>query len=98
MSRKEPYVFGWNFDGRSRAVVLTKSRAAVKRYVEAQGHHVSLGYLRDFGSDTGNEEEIRVAHEAGEGVVMIQPERRPGSPWHPLEPTRWDREKEESDD
>ena len=68
-------VYGFNWNGRDQLIVKVKSRAAVKRAMEALGHQISDARLRDYGSETFNTASIAAAEEAGEGVVLVRDDR-----------------------
>lgn len=59
-------VYGINIDGRHRCIVAAKSLKAA-----AVAFRVSYGYMRGWGSDTGNVEEIALATSTP-GVVYIK--------------------------
>lgn len=80
------YVYGWNFDGRQRAIVLTRSRAAIRRALAQLGHHASDSWLRDYGSETGNVDELAAAHAAGEDVILVA--GNDSTEFTPLQPRR----------
>lgn len=69
-------VYGWTMmtrKGQIRAIMKTRSRAAVVRALHELGYtNVSDYYLKNYGSDTGNESELVAAEAAGEGVVLFR--------------------------
>ena len=55
-----------------RAIVLASSRQEVLRVLLDRGFRVTLGHLRHYWCETGNERELKVAREAARGAVLVK--------------------------
>ena len=67
-------VFGVNLDGKSRGIVAVKTQKKA-----AELFKMSLYHFREYGSETGNAEEIALATK--EPYVVWKQEYKYGAPW-----------------
>ena len=73
-------VYGCNVDGRRRVIAGVRSRAEYVRLMQRIIPRTSDHYVRNYGQETGNPEEL-VVGKTYPGILFISPDQRMGDPF-----------------